>query len=79
MSDDPGDDDGPSFEERLKAARRRQGLDTPPRSPGLDPGGLGQSGLHDMLELELLNRAEVSVGSWSSLGARPARLAATLV
>jgi hypothetical protein len=44
-----------------------------------DAGGLGQSGLHDMLELELLNRAEVSVGSWSSLGARPARLAATLV
>jgi len=44
-----------------------------------DAGGLGQSGLHDLLELELLNRAEVSVGSWGSLGARPARLAATLV
>jgi len=44
-----------------------------------DAGGLGQSGLHDMLELELLNRAEVSVGSWGSLGARPGRLAATLV
>ena len=44
-----------------------------------DAGGLGQSGLHDMLELELLNRAEVSVGSRGSLGVRPARLAATLV
>jgi len=44
-----------------------------------DAGGLGQSGLHDLLELELLNRAEVSVGSWGSLGARPGRLAATLV
>src|SRR5690242_20728000 len=44
-----------------------------------EAGGLGQSGLHDILELELLNRAEVSVGSWDSLGVRPARLAATLV
>jgi hypothetical protein len=44
-----------------------------------DAGGLGQSGLHDMLELELLNRAEVSVGSRDSLGVRPARLAATVV
>ena len=43
------------------------------------PGGLGQSGLHDMLELELLNRAEVPVGSWSTWDVRPARLAATLV
>ena len=44
-----------------------------------DAGGLGQSGLHDMLELELLNRAEVPAGSWSTWDVRPARLAATLV
>jgi hypothetical protein len=44
-----------------------------------DAGGLGQSGLHDMLELELLNRAEVPIGSRGTWGVRPARLAATLV
>jgi hypothetical protein len=44
-----------------------------------DAGGLGQSGLHDMLEPELLNRAEVPVGAWGTWGVRPARLAATLV
>ncbi len=42
-------------------------------------GGLGRSGLHDMLELELLDRAEVPVGSWGTWGVRPGRLAATLV
>jgi hypothetical protein len=44
-----------------------------------DAGGLGQSGLHDMLELELLNRSEVPVGSWDTWGVRPAGLAAALV
>ena len=44
-----------------------------------DAGGLGRSGLHDMLELELLNRAGVPAGSWGPWGARPLRLAATLV
>ena len=44
-----------------------------------DAGGLGQSGLHHILELELLNRAEVPAGSWSTWDVRPARLAATLV
>jgi hypothetical protein len=44
-----------------------------------DAGGLGQSGLHDMLELELLNRPDVPAGSWGPWGARPLRLAATLI
>jgi hypothetical protein len=44
-----------------------------------DAGGLGQSGLHGMLELELLDRDEVPAGSWGPWAARPARLAATLV
>ena len=44
-----------------------------------DAGGLGRSGLHDMLELELINRAGVPAGSWGPWGARPLRLAAILV
>jgi hypothetical protein len=44
-------------------------------------GGLGQSGLHDMLELELLDRAEslARAGSWGPWGLRPLRLAGTLI
>jgi hypothetical protein len=45
--------------------------------PALDLG-LGQPGLHGLLEPELLDRDEVPAGSWSPWGARPARLAATL-
>jgi len=44
-----------------------------------DAGGLGRSGLHGMLELELLGRVDVPAGSWGPWGVRPARLAATLV
>jgi hypothetical protein len=46
-----------------------------------DAGGLGQSGLHDMLELELLDRADslARAGSWGPWGLRPMRLAGTLV
>ncbi len=38
MSQEPG---GPetSFEERLKAARGKQGLDSPPKPKGFDPDG----------------------------------------
>lgn len=41
-----------------------------------DAGGLGQAELHDMLELELLNRAEslARAGSWGPWGLRPLRL-----
>jgi ATP synthase protein I len=80
MSDDPGDD-GPSFEERLKAARSRQGLDAPPRSPGMDPGGLGQSpwgiGLRVGIELVSALVVAVAIGYGLSLlfGARPLFLA----
>ena len=38
MSQEPGGPDN-SFEERLKAARGRQGLDSPPKPKGFDPNG----------------------------------------
>jgi len=43
MSDEPGEDEpsSPSFEERLKAARSRQGLDAPPSLSARDSGDLG--------------------------------------
>ena len=42
MSDETGDDEEPpSFEERLKAARSRQGLDAPPPLSARDSGDLG--------------------------------------
>jgi hypothetical protein len=46
-----------------------------------DTGGLGQSGLHDMLEPELLDRAEslARAGSWGPWGLRPLRLTGTLI
>jgi len=42
MREEPGGPDS-SFEERLKAARGRQGLDGPEKSKGFDPNGLEQS------------------------------------
>jgi ATP synthase protein I len=44
MSEEPGEEEPPSFEERLKAARSRQGLDAPPPLTGRDAGGLGGMG-----------------------------------
>jgi ATP synthase protein I len=41
MSEEPGEDEPPSFEERLKAARSRQGLDVSPRSLGVENDGIG--------------------------------------
>ena len=41
MSEEEGEDEPPSFEERLKAARSRQGLDAPPPLTGRDTGGIG--------------------------------------
>jgi len=56
--------DGPSFEERLKAARSRQGLDVPPKSPAKD--GLGQSpwgiGLRVGIELVAAMVVAVAIG-----------------
>jgi hypothetical protein len=36
-----------------------------------EAGGLGQSGLHNLLELELVNRTDVPGGSWGWWGVRP--------
>jgi hypothetical protein len=44
-----------------------------------EAGGLGRSGLHDMLELELLNRTGVPGGSRDPWGVRPTGLAAAFV
>jgi hypothetical protein len=46
-----------------------------------DAGGLGRSGLYDMLELQLLDRADslAQAGSWGPWGLRPTRLAGTLI
>src|SRR5690348_496466 len=43
MSEESGEDEpsSPSFEERLKAARSRQGLDAPPPLTARDSGGMG--------------------------------------
>ena len=41
MSEEPGEEEPPSFEERLKAARSRQGLDAPPPSSAGNSGDLG--------------------------------------
>ena len=81
MSDDPGDNDGPSFEERLRTARSRQGLDTPPKPPGTEPGGFDQSpmgvGLRVGIELVSALVVAVAIGYGLSLvfGARPLFLA----
>lgn len=40
MSEESGGGD-PSFQERLNAARNRQGLDTPPPTPGKRSGDIG--------------------------------------
>lgn len=44
-------------------------------------GGLGQQRVHDMLELELVNRAEslTRAGSWGPWGLRPLRLTGSLI
>ena len=62
MSDDPGDD-GHSFEERLKAARSRQGLDAPSMAPGTEPGGVGQSpwGIGLRVGIEMVSALVVAV------------------
>lgn len=41
MSDESGEEEPPSFEERLRAARSRQGLDAPPPVSGRDTGDIG--------------------------------------
>ena len=41
MSEEPGEQEPPSFEDRLKAARGRQGLDAPPTVSARESGDIG--------------------------------------
>ena len=65
----PGGSSGDnSFEERLRAARARQGLDQPPPDPGKQPGDLGPSplgiGLRVGVELVSALVVAVAIGYW---------------
>ena len=62
MSQDNGGS-GPSFEDRLKAARSKQGLDAPPSPPSGDEGGLGGSpwGIGLRVGVELVSALVVAV------------------
>jgi ATP synthase protein I len=61
MSQEQGGPD-PSFEDRLKAARRKQGLDAPPKPPA-DQDGLGGSpwGIGLRVGIELVSALVVAV------------------
>jgi ATP synthase protein I len=61
MSQEVGGPD-PSFEDRLQAARRKQGLDVPPKQPP-DQGGLGGSpwGIGLRVGIELVSALVVAV------------------
>jgi ATP synthase protein I len=62
MSEEPGSP-GSSCEERLKAARSRQGLDTPPKPPGTEASGFGQSplGIGLRVGIEMVSALVVAV------------------
>lgn len=72
MSEEPGDDDKPpSFEERLKAARSRQGLDAPSSASARDTGGMdGVSpwGIGLRVGIELVSALVVAVAIGWGLG-----------
>jgi len=80
MSDHPGGGD-PSFEERLRAARSRQGLDAPPPEPGREAGEAGGSpmGIALRVGVEMVSALLVAVAiGWALdrwLGTRPIMLA----
>ena len=67
MSQDPGGPDPSreslSFEDRLNAARSKQGLDAPPKQPLGDQGGLGGSpwGIGVRVGVELVSALVVAV------------------
>jgi len=70
MSEEPGDE-GPSFEERLKAARSRQGLDTPPPASGTksdDMDGMSPWGIGMRVGIELVSALVVAVAIGWGLG-----------
>jgi ATP synthase protein I len=63
MSEDSGEEE-PSFEERLKAARSRQGLDTPRPASGArsgDMGGMSPWGIGLRVGIELVSALVVAV------------------
>jgi len=64
MSEEPGEDEAPSFEERLKAARGRQGPDAPPplsdRDSG-DMGGMSPWGIGRRVGVEMVSALVVAV------------------
>jgi ATP synthase protein I len=62
MNEKPGGPDG-SFEERLNAARSRQGLDAPPPEPGSDAGAFGGSpwGIGLRVGVEMVSALVVAV------------------
>ena len=64
MSEESGEDEPPSFEERLKAARGRQGLDAPPplsaRDSG-DMGGMSPWGIGLQVGVEMVSSLVVAV------------------
>ena len=65
MTEEPGDEDQPpSFEERLKAARSRQGLDAPPPASARDTGGadgMNPWGIGLRVGIELVSALVVAV------------------
>jgi ATP synthase protein I len=65
MSEEPGGSDG-SFEERLKAARSRRGLDSPETAKGFNPNRIEQSpmgiGLRVGIELVAALAVAVAIG-----------------
>ncbi len=73
MSEESGEDgpSSPSFEERLKAARGRQGLDAPPplsaRDTG-DMGGMSPWGIGLRVGIELVSALVVAVAIGWGLG-----------
>jgi ATP synthase protein I len=63
MSEEPGEEE-PSFEDRLRAARSRQGLDTPPVISGQgsgDLGGMSPWGIGMRVGIELVSALVVAV------------------
>jgi ATP synthase protein I len=80
MSEHPDGGEG-SFEERLRAARSRQGLDPPPTKPGDQPGEVGGSpmGIALRVGVEMVSALVVAVAiGWALdrwLGTKPILLA----
>jgi ATP synthase protein I len=84
MSEEPGDHRDPSFEERLRTARSRQGLDSPPpRDPETDrddpTAGMSPWSIGMRVGVELVSALVVAVAiGWALdrwLGTRPILLA----